>query len=46
MSSLINAGDRISVRILSEHKPDERASEATPDLEDLYLYYFDEEAPK
>ncbi|MGO4541722.1 ABC transporter ATP-binding protein [Paenibacillus sp. 2TAB19] len=46
VSSLINAGDRISVRILSEHKPDERAAEATPDLEDLYLYYFDEEAPK
>ncbi|MDQ0115769.1 ABC transporter ATP-binding protein [Paenibacillus harenae] len=46
LSSLVKAGDRISVRILSELKPDERAVAATPDLEDLYLYYFDEEAPK
>lgn len=46
VSSLINNEDAIIVRILSDYKPDPRAEAAVPNLEDLYLYYFDEEAVK
>ncbi|NIK78616.1 ABC-type multidrug transport system ATPase subunit [Paenibacillus castaneae] len=46
VSSLINHGESIMVRMLSDYKPDPRAEAVQPNLEDLYLYYFDEEAEK
>lgn len=33
----------LEIRILSETRPAEAAQKAAPNLEDLYLYYFDEE---
>ncbi|OAS19316.1 ABC transporter ATP-binding protein [Paenibacillus oryzisoli] len=46
VSNMNRKNDHLEVRILSENKPDPRAVEAIPNLEDLYLYYFDEEAVK
>ncbi|MFS1518716.1 ABC transporter ATP-binding protein [Bacillus sp. SCS-151] len=43
VSNIINNQNEVALRIISENKPDERAIEATPNLEDLYLYYFDQE---
>lgn len=37
-------GDQVVVRIISNYQPDERALSVIPTLEDLYLYYFKEEA--
>lgn len=34
----------VNVRIVSDVKPDEKAIEALPDLDDVYLYYFGEVA--
>lgn len=38
--------DCFHLRILSDAKPDVRAKEETPNLEDLYLFYFDREATR
>ncbi|MEI5906851.1 ABC transporter ATP-binding protein [Bacillus spongiae] len=43
VGNIIRQQHEIGLRIISESKPDERAIEATPNLEDLYLYYFDQE---
>lgn len=37
-------GDSINMRIVSDYKPHENAHSVTPDLDDLYLYYFAEES--
>ncbi|MDE7044432.1 MAG: ABC transporter ATP-binding protein, partial [Acetatifactor sp.] len=36
-------GENIILRIISEEKPLEDAVNVTPNLEDLYLYYFSDE---
>ncbi|MGM7681360.1 ABC transporter ATP-binding protein [Cytobacillus sp. Hm23] len=43
VSNIISNQNKVALRIISESKPDERAIEASPNLEDLYLYYFDQE---
>ncbi|MBM7660267.1 ABC-type multidrug transport system ATPase subunit [Bacillus mesophilus] len=35
--------NRVQLRMLSDTKPNEEAKKEVPNLEDLYLYYFDEE---
>ncbi len=42
VSNLKNQGDKVCLRIVSQEKPTEDASLATPNLEDVYLYYFEE----
>ena len=44
VSNLKHEGDENMLRIVSEKKPCENAVPAEPTLEDLYLYYFSEEA--
>lgn len=45
VSNLTKQGNQVCVRLLSEEKPDfPDVREAAPSLEDVYLYYFDEEA--
>ena len=44
VSNLKHEGDRDKLRIVSEQKPCENATQVPPTLEDLYLYYFSEEA--
>ncbi|WP_352223568.1 ABC transporter ATP-binding protein [Bacillus sp. SM2101] len=46
VSNIIRNQNEVGLRVISESKPDERAFEASPNLEDLYLYYFDEEVAK
>ena len=43
VGNLKNTGDKTILRIVGEEKPLEGAVSATPTLEDLYLYYFQEE---
>lgn len=42
ISNVIPAGDKLEVRIVSDTKPSEDASEAAPTLEDAYLYEFNQ----
>lgn len=44
VSNIRHEGDEDMLRIVSEEKPCENAVQAEPTLEDLYLYYFSEEA--
>lgn len=44
VSGMTRVGDRIRMRIIDDTKPCANAVQETPNLEDLYLYYFDEEA--
>lgn len=44
VSNLKHEGDQDMLRIVSEQKPCENAMQVEPTLEDLYLYYFSEEA--
>lgn len=43
VSNIIRLEDGVRMRIIHEGKPHSRAKEETPNLEDLYLYYFDKE---
>lgn len=43
VSNLKNQGEQVALRIVSEQKPMERAESVAPNLEDVYLYYFQEE---
>lgn len=45
IGNLRSEGDQTLLRIISDEKPLESAVSAAPNLEDLYLYYFSEEAP-
>ncbi|MBK3496515.1 ABC transporter ATP-binding protein [Viridibacillus sp. YIM B01967] len=42
VSNLKNVGDQVSLRIIADKKPCEGAVNTPPNLEDLYLYYFEE----
>jgi ABC-2 type transport system ATP-binding protein len=44
VSNLKHEGNQDMLRIVSEQKPSENAVQVEPTLEDLYLYYFSEEA--
>lgn len=44
VSNLKHEGNQDMLRIISEQKPSENAVQVEPTLEDLYLYYFSEEA--
>ena len=46
VSSLKNQGDKTALRIISEDCPAPEAVSVPPTLEDVYLYYFREEADK
>lgn len=46
VSNLKHEGDQDMLRIVSEQKPCENAMQVEPTLEDLYLYYFSEEAAR
>lgn len=46
VSSMLVRENGTELRILSDSKPAPHAVEAIPNLEDLYLHYFDEEAVK
>ncbi|MDX8361706.1 ABC transporter ATP-binding protein [Cytobacillus sp. IB215316] len=43
VGNIIRQQNEVGIRVISKMKPDERAIKATPNLEDLYLYYFDQE---
>ncbi len=45
IGNLRSEGDQTLLRIICDEKPLESAVSAAPNLEDLYLYYFSEEAP-
>lgn len=38
--NMVDRGDYLELRILSDHKPNESSKTISPTLEDLYLYYF------
>lgn len=44
VSNLKHNGDKVELRIVSEQRPCENAVNVSPNLEDLYLYHFKEEA--
>lgn len=44
ISNLKHSGDKVELRIVSETQPCENAVNVLPNLEDLYLYHFKEEA--
>ncbi len=44
VSNLKHNGDMVELRIVSEQQPCENAVNVSPNLEDLYLYHFKEEA--
>ncbi len=44
ISNLKHNGDKVELRIISEERPAENALNVSPNLEDLYLYHFKEEA--
>ena len=46
VSNLKHEGNQDMLRIVSEEKPCENAVQVEPTLEDLYLYYFSEEAAR
>jgi len=43
VSNINREENKVQLRILSDTKPHNNAKNETPNLEDLYLYYFDEE---
>ena len=43
VGNIARVGDKFELRILSDVKPHQNAVQEHPNLEDLYLYYFDEE---
>ncbi|WP_010283164.1 ABC transporter ATP-binding protein [Bacillus timonensis] len=43
VGNIARVGDSFQLRILSDNKPHQNAVHEQPNLEDLYLYYFDEE---
>lgn len=43
VGNIARVGDKFELRILSDVKPHQNAVQELPNLEDLYLYYFDEE---
>jgi hypothetical protein len=43
VSNIIRNEAGIEIRVLSDSKPKMNATKAVPNLEDLYLYYFDKE---
>lgn len=43
VGNIARVDDRFQLRILSDDQPDHDAIQGYPNLEDLYLYYFDEE---
>ncbi|WP_438349757.1 ABC transporter ATP-binding protein [Paenibacillus sp. FA6] len=43
VSNLKNIGNQVNLRIIAETKPCDGAVNTPPNLEDLYLYYFEEE---
>nr|WP_309100026.1 ABC transporter ATP-binding protein [Fredinandcohnia onubensis] len=43
VGNIARVGDKFELRILSDIKPHQNAVQEHPNLEDLYLYYFDEE---
>ena len=42
VSNLRNCGEKVSLRVVAAEKPTEDAVPAEPNLEDVYLYYFQE----
>ena len=46
IANLIQVGDTVELRIISQHRPHPKARQEMPNLEDLYLYFFDEEVKK
>ncbi|GAA0615310.1 ABC transporter ATP-binding protein [Virgibacillus siamensis] len=44
MGNVVRRGNGIEIRLISDEKPAEDAIHQNPNLEDLYLFYFDEEA--
>lgn len=46
VGNLKNVGDKTTLRVISDTCPCEGAVEAEPTLEDLYLYYFNEEGKR
>lgn len=44
VGNIVRREHGIELRIVSDSKPSKTARQETPNLEDLYLYYFDEEA--
>lgn len=44
VSNLKHNGEKVQLRIVSEKRPSQNAVNVTPNLEDLYLYHFKEEA--
>ncbi|MDP5274137.1 ABC transporter ATP-binding protein [Chengkuizengella axinellae] len=46
VGNIVRQNDGVGLRIIAEEKPDARALQAAPNLEDLYLYYFDQEEIK
>ena len=46
VSSLKNMENQVGLRIVSPQKPSAKAKSVEPTLEDVYLYYFDEESGK
>lgn len=42
VSNLKNQGNQVALRIVSGHKPADQAVPVEPNLEDVYLYYFEE----
>lgn len=42
ISNLRNEGDSVILRVIGDDKPSEQAVPAVPNLEDLYLYYFND----
>lgn len=43
IGNVVQRNDRLELRILSNRKPSETACPESPNLEDLYLYYFSDE---
>ncbi|MDP5274139.1 ABC transporter ATP-binding protein [Chengkuizengella axinellae] len=43
VGNIVRQNDGVGLRIIAEDRPDARAIQAAPNLEDLYLYYFDQE---
>lgn len=42
VGNIVSKGEEVELRIISENKVHQNAVPTTPNLEDLYLYYFDE----
>ncbi|KZE69092.1 ABC transporter ATP-binding protein [Fictibacillus phosphorivorans] len=43
VGNIVRIDNKFQLRILSDHQPEDDAVHDVPNLEDLYLYYFDEE---